>query len=65
MHGPDGPTWTLSLANEFRRLCTGIGKPIPKTDRIEGTGTMFLTMKDRIPKDRRITYANFISNIRP
>ena len=24
--GPDGPTWTRSLANEFGRLCTGIVK---------------------------------------
>ena len=26
---------------------------------------MFFTTKDRIPKDRKITYANFICNIRP
>ena len=25
--GPDGPTWNRSLANEFGRLCTGIGNP--------------------------------------
>ena len=24
--GPDGPTWTCSLAKKFGRLCTGIGK---------------------------------------
>ena len=58
--GPDGPTWTLYLANEFRRLCIGIVKTRPKADLIEGTGTMFFTTKDRIPKDRKITYANFI-----
>ena len=53
------------MANEFGRLCTGIGKTRPKADRIEGTGTMFFTTKDRIPKDRKITYANFICNILP
>ena len=26
---------------------------------------MFFTTKDKIPKDRKITYANFICNIRP
>ena len=26
---------------------------------------MFFTTKDNIPKDRKITYANFICNIRP
>ena len=26
---------------------------------------MFLTKKDKIPKDRKITYENFICNIRP
>ena len=26
---------------------------------------MFFTTKDRIPKDRKITYANFICNIHP
>ena len=26
---------------------------------------MFFTKKDKIPKDRKITYANFICNIRP
>ena len=43
--GPDGPTWTRSLANEFGRLCTGIGKTRPKANRIEGTGTVFFTTK--------------------
>ena len=50
--GSKVPTWTRSLANEFRRLCTGIGKTRPKKDRIEGTVTMSFTTKDRIPKDR-------------
>ena len=63
--GPNGPTWTRSLANEFGRLFTGIGKTKPKADCIEGTYTIIFTTKDRIPKDRKITYANFICNIRP
>ena len=63
--GPDGPTWTRSLANEFSRLCKGIGKTRPKADRMKVTGTIFFTTKDKIPKDRKITYANFICNIRP
>ena len=62
---PNGPTWTRSLANKFGKPCKGIGKTRPKVDRIKGTGTMFFTKKDKIPKDRKITYANFICNIRP
>ena len=62
--GPNGPTWTSYLANEFGRLCTGIRKTKPKSDRMEGTGTMFFTTKYKIPNDRKITYANFICNIR-
>ena len=49
----------------IRKLCTGIGKIRPKAEHIEGAGTMFFTTKDKIPKDRKITYANFICNIRP
>ena len=45
--GPEGPTWTRSLANEFGRLCTGIGKTRPKAERIEGTGTMFFTTRPK------------------
>ena len=62
---PNGPTWTRSLANEFGRLCKGTGKTRPKADRIKGTGTIFFTTKDKIHKDRKITYADFICNICP
>ena len=63
--GANGPTWTCYLANEFGRLCKSIGKTRTKADRIKVTGTMFFTTKDKIPKDIKITYANFIYNIRP
>ena len=63
--GPEVPTWTCSVMNEFGRLCTGIRKTRPKADRIEGTGTMLFIAKYRIPKDRKITYLNFICSIRP
>ena len=53
------------LANKFVRLCIGIINTRPKAYRIEGTGTIFFTTKDRIPKDRKIPYANIICNIRP
>ena len=53
------------LANEFGRLCKVIVKTRPKADRMKVTGTIFFTTKDKIPKDRKITYANFICNICP
>ena len=63
--GPNGPTWTCLLANEFGRLCKGIEINRPKAYRIKGTDKTFFTTKGKILKDRKITYANFICNIRP
>jgi hypothetical protein len=57
--------WQLSGANEFGRTMQGVGKTRAKEDKIEGTDTMHLIKKSDIPKDKKITYARFCSDIRP
>jgi hypothetical protein len=64
--GPDAKIWERGLANEWGRLLPhGIGTNRPITDRIAGTGTIFFIQKSQVPIDRKVTYANFINNIRP
>jgi hypothetical protein len=56
--------WQSSGANEFGRTMQGVGKTRKKEDRIEGTDTMHLIHKKDIPKNKKITYARFVSEIR-
>jgi hypothetical protein len=66
LKGEDAKIWTRSTANEFGRLLPhGVGKARPLNERITGTGTMFPISKANIPKDRKVTYANFVCGIRP
>jgi hypothetical protein len=57
--------WQISSANEFGRTMQGVGKTRPDEDKIEGTDTMHLIKKCDIPKNKKITYARFCSDIRP
>ena len=41
----------------------GVGKSRNKEDRVEGTDTMHLIHKRDIPKNKKITYAQFCSDI--
>ena len=66
LKGPNNATWTRSLANEFGRLLPhGVGKNRPVNERIQGTGTIFPIHKKDVPPGRKITYANFVCDIRP
>ena len=66
LKGPNKTTWIRSLANEFGRLLpNGVGKNRPVHKRIQGTGTIFPIHKRDVPSGRKITYANFICDIRP
>ena len=56
--------WQLSGANEFGRTMQGVGKSRKKEDRVEGTDTMHLIHKKDIPKNKKITYARFVSEIK-
>jgi hypothetical protein len=57
--------WQVSSANEFGRTMQGVGKTRPEEDKVKGTDTMHLIKKCNIPKDKKITYARFCSDIRP
>ena len=66
LKGEDATIWTRSAANEFGRLLPhGVGKSRPLAERITGTGTMFPIQRSNIPRDRKVTYANFVCGIRP
>jgi hypothetical protein len=66
LNGPSAPTWLHGLANEWGRLLpNGIGKNRPISERVKGTGTLFFINETEVPKDRKVTYANFVCNIRP
>ena len=53
------PIWASGVENELGRLAQGF------EDRVQGTNTIFFVQKHEIPKDRKISYANFVCNYRP
>ena len=58
--------WSRFNTNEWGRLIpNGVGKYRPKSERIAGTGTLFLNHKLQVPEGQKITYANWVCNIRP
>ena len=59
LKGEDKITWTGSLTNELGRITQGIGKYRPIDKKIEGKNTI------KIPTNVKITYANFVCDIRP
>jgi hypothetical protein len=64
--GPDATIWERSLVNEWGRLLAhGFGNSRPAAEQVKGTGTVFFIEKTQVPKDHRVTYANFLCNIRP
>ena len=66
LKGPEKERWNRGNANEFGRLLPhGIGKNRPDNEKIKGTGTIFPIRRHAIPSDRKVTYANFVCNIRP
>jgi hypothetical protein len=54
--------WSLSAANEFRRLANGIGGHIKNP-----TNTIELISQHNVPADRRkdVTYGQFVCLVRP
>ena len=62
--GADGEVWETSLANEWGRLAQGVGNKNGQ-QRIKGTNTIFFISKNKIPQGRKVTYPNFICDLRP
>ena len=56
--------WQLSSANEFGRTIQGVGWTRSKEDKV-GADTMHLIKKCDIPKNKKMTCAQFWSEIRP
>ena len=57
--GPDGKIWEISLSNEWGRLAQG------NDNGVIGTDTIVFLHPSQVPKNRAITYANFIMDYRP
>jgi hypothetical protein len=57
--------WDRAGANEFGRLMQGIGKERKPEERIKGMNSMKFISKHKVPKHKTITYARFVSDIRP
>ncbi len=66
LNGPDATIWEHGLANKWGHLLShGLGLDRSPKDRITGTGMVFFIAKSHIPPKRKVTYANFVCNIRP
>ena len=65
LNGHDKLTWTTSLANELGRCAQGVGKSRTPSTQVAGTNTIFFIPKHAVPTGEKITYANFINDIRP
>ena len=65
LKGMDSVQWNKSLTNELRRRAQGIGLTRLAIEQIEGTNTIIFVKKQQIPNNAKVTYANFVSDIRP
>lgn len=64
--GEDKERWLRSSANEFGRLMRGVGKHSRAPHEcVAGTDTMRIVKKTDIPKEKPITYGNFVCDYRP
>ena len=59
LKGQDRVVWNKSLSNEFGRLAQVINGGVTATDTID-----FIT-KEEVPKEKKVTYGNFICDHRP
>ena len=59
--------WETSVANEFGRLLKGIGRKNNngKSRVGEGHDTFHFIKKERVPRDKKVTYARFCCDVRP
>ena len=59
LQGSDQDIWTQSLSNEWGRLAQGNDKGVLATDTID------FIHKDKVPRNRDITYATFVLDYQP
>ena len=64
LRGQQSLTCTTSLTNEIGRLTQGIGKNIPAHKFFEGTNTLNFVKRRQVPCYAKVTYANFVCNIK-
>ena len=57
--------WGTAGANEYGILMQGIGKTIKMKEHIKGMNSMKFVKKQLVPKHKIVTYAIFVSYIRP
>ena len=62
--GPDANTWNRSPTNEFGRLAQGMGQLHKPLEQVRGTNTLFFILLSKVPNNVKVTYANFICDIR-
>ena len=62
--GPEKAIWDISAAKECFRLAQGGGKSRLPSKRVEGTNTIFFVSKQAIPMGKKVTYANFVCDIK-
>jgi hypothetical protein len=60
VQGPTRTQWVTGLANEFGRLCQGVGTRMP-----HGTETIVFIRKADVPNGRKVTYGRIVAQIRP
>ena len=65
LHGPDSTIWYNSLSNEWGRCMQGLTNSRPADRQITGNNTMFFILPQKVPKGRKVTYANFVCTMRP
>ena len=58
--GPDAHIWKRGFANDLGRLAQGVG-----TRMKSGTNTVFFVHPSKIPKDKKVTYAKLVADLRP
>ena len=58
LNGPTHEIWSRSLGNELGRIAQGI------KNRIKGNDTVEYIRKSEVPKYKKVTYANFVCDIR-
>ena len=63
--GPDSHIWDYSLGTEWGRLLPNGPRNNRRQEKcVRGTGTVFFVQRSQIPTGRKISYGNFICDVR-